>query len=65
MTFRSGQKSQFEMIALVKRAGWTEDEKQKDVYRWREPKTKALYTLRDAFSLVSAMGRGMNGLRVK
>ena len=55
--YRSGQKSQFEMMALVKKAGWIEDQKQKDIYRWRDPRTKALHTLRNAYDLVTSFNR--------
>lgn len=57
--FNKSTKSQAEMIEVLKGQGWIEEQKRRDVYRWREPKTKALYTLRDAFSLVSGVTRRM------
>jgi hypothetical protein len=43
-----------EMIAAVTRAGWREERNRRDVWRWRDPKTKALHTLKDAFDLLKS-----------
>lgn len=46
------KKTQVELVQLLQEQGWIEEQYTKDIRRWREPKTKALYSLRDAVSLV-------------
>jgi hypothetical protein len=56
-TFRNGSKSQADQIALLQGAGWREDQTSHDIRRWRDPRTKALYSLHDAVSLLKSYQR--------
>ena len=56
MTEPRSTKSQADEIRILQSAGWKEEQKSCDIRRWREPKTKALYSLRDAISLLSYSG---------
>lgn len=59
--FSRGSKSQAEQIELLLRHGWKEEQsreygKNSDnalyLWRWRQPKTGALFTLKGAFELI-------------
>lgn len=61
--FARGSKSQAEQIQLLLDHGWKEDQSRDDskngrtnlyLWRWRQPKTGALFTLKDAVEFIES-----------
>lgn len=50
------QKTQVKKIELLKTMGWLELNVKGNLamWRWRDPKTKALHTLEDAYAIISS-----------
>jgi hypothetical protein len=50
--YTSSRKSQADYIEMLAAAGWREDQSRNDLWRWKDPKTGALHTLRDAIDRI-------------
>jgi hypothetical protein len=62
MAPKTSKKSQANLVALVKAAGWKEDQKtagDKHIRWWRPSKPETYYTLRDAADLVRLKTAGV------
>lgn len=64
MTEPKSPKSQAKEIELLQARGWIEEQHARDIRRWREPKTRALYSLRDAISLLVSYGSNQTIKRI-
>ena len=52
--FQRSSKSQSPQINLLLAHGWREEDRSHDLWRWRQPRTGALFTLKDAIAVIQS-----------